>query len=82
MRSGSGSAFVEGGRQSDYVRRVRTLVRERQRRELIWAWLSFAALILCWDAASRLEEHVSAPRVRLAHAVDAEPHSTPSVKRR
>lgn len=81
MSSGSGGATLEGS-QVDYAQRLRTLLRERQRREIIWAWLSFAALILCWDASSRLDERVSAPRVRIAHAVDAEPPSLPAVKRR
>ena len=52
--------------------RLRTLVRERQRREQIWAWLSLVVLIICWDASARLGEHVSAPRVRLAHALEEE----------
>ena len=29
-------------------------------------------LMLCWDASLRLDEHVSPPRVRIAHAVEAE----------
>jgi hypothetical protein len=37
-------------------------------REAAWAWLSLVTLILCWDASSRLEERVSPPRVRIAHA--------------
>ena len=40
------------------------------RREAAWAWLSLVTLILCWDASSRLEERVSPPRVRIAHAGD------------
>lgn len=52
--------------------RLRTLLRERQRREQIWAWLSLVVLILCWDASARLEERVSAPRVRIAHALEGE----------
>ncbi|HEY0682657.1 MAG TPA: hypothetical protein VGD45_10030 [Steroidobacter sp.] len=48
----------------------RTLARDRQRRETVWAWLSLVALILCWDASTRLEERVSPPRARIAHAVE------------
>jgi hypothetical protein len=47
-------------------------MRERQRREQAWAWLSLVVLIICWDASSRLEERVSAPRVRIAHALAEE----------
>jgi hypothetical protein len=35
--------------------RVRTEVRERHRRERIWAWLSMIVLIVSWDAAERLD---------------------------
>jgi hypothetical protein len=38
------------------------------RLEVIWAWASFLLLIVCWDAARRLDEHVSLPRVRIARA--------------
>jgi hypothetical protein len=31
----------------------------RRRRELLWAWLSVAVLVLCWDAAARLDQQVS-----------------------
>jgi hypothetical protein len=54
----------------DRAPRLRGLVRERHRREQAWAWLSLVALIVCWDAASRIGEHVSPPRPRLAHAVE------------
>lgn len=47
----------------------RTLTRDRQRRERTWAWLSFVVLIICWDASSRLDEPVSPPRARIAHAM-------------
>ncbi len=50
----------------------RTLTRDRQRREQVWAWLSLVVLIICWDASSRLEERVSPPRARIAHAVDGD----------
>lgn len=52
--------------------RSRTAVREQRRREIIWAWLSGIALILCWDAALRLDERVSLPRSRIGHAVGGE----------
>jgi hypothetical protein len=52
--------------------RLRTLVRERQRREQIWAWLTLVVLIMCWDASARLEERVSPPRTRIAHALSEE----------
>ncbi|MFC4309863.1 hypothetical protein ACFPN2_12295 [Steroidobacter flavus] len=48
----------------------KTLARDRQRREQVWAWLSLVALIVCWDASSRLGERVSPPRPRLAHVVE------------
>lgn len=35
---------------------------------MTWAWLSLLTLVLCWDAAARLEMRVSPPRVRIAHA--------------
>jgi len=52
--------------------RLRTLLRGRQRREQIWAWLSLVVLIVCWDVAARLEEHASVPRIRIAHALAEE----------
>jgi hypothetical protein len=42
--------------------------RSQQRREKTWAWLSLLTLVLCWDAAARLEMRISPPRVRIAHA--------------
>lgn len=42
------------------------------RRERAWAWLSLLTLILCWDAAARLDERISPPRVRIAHAGERE----------
>lgn len=50
----------------------RSLARDRQKREQVWAWLSLVVLIVCWDASSRLEERVSPPRAKLAHAVEAD----------
>lgn len=40
----------------------------QRRREAMWAWLSLVTLVICWDAAARLEMRVSPPRVRIAHA--------------
>ena len=40
----------------------------QRRREATWAWLSLVTLLICWDAAARLETRVSPPRVRIAHA--------------
>jgi hypothetical protein len=40
----------------------------QRRREAVWAWMSLLTLLLCWDASLRLEERVSPPRVRIAHA--------------
>lgn len=51
---------------------LRTLVRDRQRRERAWAWLSLVVLVVCWDASSRLEERVSPPRAKVAHVVEEE----------
>ncbi|HKE95132.1 MAG TPA: hypothetical protein VKB34_12550 [Povalibacter sp.] len=42
------------------------------RLEILWAWASLLVLIICWDAAFRLDEHVSLPRMRIAHAVEEE----------
>src|SRR5687767_13641966 len=50
--------------------RLRSLVRERHRREQAWAWLSLVTLIICWDASERLGERVSPPRARIAHVSD------------
>jgi hypothetical protein len=57
-----------------------------RRLELVWAWGSLLTLIICWDAALRLDQHVSPPRVRIAHAAEVERpeqafESTPSAKR-
>lgn len=37
-----------------------------RRRETLWAWLSLLVLMICWDAATRLDEKVSPPRPRFA----------------
>jgi len=44
----------------------------RARLEVLWAWASLLVLIVCWDAAFRLDQHASSPRMRMAHAADAE----------
>jgi hypothetical protein len=42
------------------------------RLEVLWAVVSFLVLILCWDATLRLDQKVSVPRVRIAHALEEE----------
>jgi hypothetical protein len=42
------------------------------RLEVLWAVASFLVLILCWDATFRLDQKVSVPRVRIAHALEEE----------
>jgi hypothetical protein len=50
---------------------LRSLARDcQQRRERVWAWLSLVALIICWDASSRLEAEVAPPRARVAHLLE------------
>ena len=41
-----------------------------RRREGLWAWLSLITLVICWDAAARLDEKVSPPRPRLSHVAE------------
>lgn len=43
-----------------------------RRRELLWAWLTALVLLICWDAATRLDQTVSAPRPRLSHVTEAD----------
>jgi hypothetical protein len=54
----------------DRAPRLRDAAEQRHRRERTWAWLSVVTLIICWDASTRLDQRVSPPRVRIAHAVD------------
>lgn len=54
----------------DRAPRLRSPVRERHRREQVWAWLSLVTLIVCWDASERLDERVSMPRTRIAQVLD------------
>jgi hypothetical protein len=48
----------------------------QRRRELVWAWLSVLVLVLCWDAAARLDQKVSPPRPRLTHVAEADDKTT------
>jgi hypothetical protein len=43
---------------------------QSRRREVIWAWASLVTLVICWDRSARLDERVSPPRIRIAHALD------------
>jgi hypothetical protein len=56
----------------DRAPRIESIARERYRREQVWAWLSVVTLIICWDASARLDQRVSPPRVRMAHAGEAD----------
>lgn len=68
------AVFKASSRQST----LRTVGSQRSSREgqarleVFWAWASLLVLIVCWDAAFRLDERVSLPRMRIAHAVDQE----------
>jgi hypothetical protein len=50
----------------------RALAIARRRRERVLAWLALIMLVVAWDATLRLDEHVSPPRSRMAHAVELE----------
>lgn len=67
----AGAPAVEAPRHwmLDRAPSFKSLARDRQRRERVWAWLSLVVLIICWDASSRLGERVSPPRPKLAHVV-------------
>jgi len=43
-----------------------------RRHEILWAWLSLLTLVICWDAAARLDDKVSPPRPRLSHMAEEE----------
>jgi len=58
---GSGQLAVRGG----YRAKLRN-------RETLWAWLSLLTLLICWDAAARLDEKVSPPRPRLSRLAEME----------
>lgn len=40
--------------------------------ETVWAWASLLVLIVCWDAALRLDQRVALPRMHMAHVVEVE----------
>lgn len=52
--------------------RSRSLVVAKRRRERVLAFLALVMLIIAWDATLRLDERVSPPRMRMAHAVEVE----------
>ena len=54
------------------VQSRRAHIEAYSRLEVLWAVASFVVLILCWDAACRLDERISVPRVRIAHALEEE----------
>ena len=54
------------------VRNRRAHIEAYSRLEVLWALASFVVLILCWDAACRLDERISVPRVRISHALEEE----------
>jgi hypothetical protein len=76
IRAGAQSADVAKTQETsrnwihERAPRLRSLVRERHRREQVWAWLSLVTLVICWDASERLGERVSPPRTRIAHVSD------------
>ena len=45
---------------------------DQSKLETAWAWASVLILVVCWDVALRLDERVSLPRVRIAHAGEIE----------
>jgi hypothetical protein len=69
------SLRLSGARPDRSLVRVKFKV-EQRRRELLWAWLSLAALVVCWDAAARLDEKVSPTRPRLTHMAESEAAAT------
>jgi len=42
------------------------------RLDLFWGWASLLVLVACWDAAFRLDQHASPPRMRIAHVMEQE----------
>jgi hypothetical protein len=52
------------------------------RREKIWAWLTLATLVLCWDASIRLDERVSPPRPRITHVGEVAEIEAQPIRRR
>ena len=43
-----------------------------RRLELLWAWASLLVLIVCWDAALRLDQRVPLPRMRYGTEVTSD----------
>jgi hypothetical protein len=70
--------MVSSASQIDIRVTARSERDKRSRVGIIWAWASFVALLLCWDAAARLDQRVSIPRVKIAHAVREEPSLHPT----
>lgn len=68
------AVFEASSRQS--TPRAATVRRDsragRARFDLFWAWASLLVLVVCWDAAFRLDRHASLPRMQTAHAADQE----------
>lgn len=59
------------GRYANLARRSMGRASSFNRLEIVWAWASLLVLIICWDAALRLDQRVSVPRVRIAHAAES-----------
>lgn len=43
-----------------------------RRLDILWAWASLLVLIICWDAALRLDQRVPLPRMRIAHVSETD----------
>ena len=43
-----------------------------RRLEILWAWASLLVLIICWDAALRLDQRMPLPRIRIAHVSETD----------
>ena len=70
IRAGTSAGEAPRHWMQDRAPSFKSLARDRQRRERVWAWLSLVVLIICWDASSRLGERVSPPRPKFAHVVE------------
>ena len=70
------SNAIQAVRQISFSQRA-SVSGSYDRLEVLWAAASFLVLILCWDAASRLDERVSVPRIRIAHALEEERAARP-----
>jgi hypothetical protein len=71
MYQHSGSRDSSSARSGYTLASIRATAAQR-RREHIWAWASLLLLLLCWDAALRLDQKVAMPRPRLGHWVELE----------